>query len=249
MGKKSEKGNVIELVVIAVLVLAVVGLLVWRFAGNDTTTKTDSTTTDRAGQVKASDGDQLLDGSIDSRFGVALTFKYPKAWKIDQTYNQSAEDPTMRGGSTTLTSPSGDYVVDYAVSAGGGFGGYCSPDDEKGVYASFDYQALSGFSGVSYLETTVKNLDSITNTGGALNTAGLFRTEAAQNTKVGGSICTTYMAGIITLDEATNTELMSATITYKGMAKDKIDAATFKQAMQGTEYEQAKAILLSTSVK
>ncbi len=37
MGKKSEKGNVIEIVIIGVLVLAVAGLLVWRFIGNNNT--------------------------------------------------------------------------------------------------------------------------------------------------------------------------------------------------------------------
>lgn len=35
VGKKSEKGNVIELIIIGVLVLAVVGLIAWRFLGNN----------------------------------------------------------------------------------------------------------------------------------------------------------------------------------------------------------------------
>ena len=43
MGKKAERGNVLEIVIIAVLVLAVVGLVVWRFIdGNKTKTEDSS---------------------------------------------------------------------------------------------------------------------------------------------------------------------------------------------------------------
>lgn len=44
MGKKSEKGNVIELVIIIVLVLAVTGLLVWRFVDSNKTASTTNNT-------------------------------------------------------------------------------------------------------------------------------------------------------------------------------------------------------------
>ncbi len=43
MGKKAERGNVLEIIIIAVLVLAVIGLVVWRFIdGNNTNTEGNS---------------------------------------------------------------------------------------------------------------------------------------------------------------------------------------------------------------
>lgn len=42
MGKKSEQGNVIELVIIGVLVLVIVGLVAWRFWGGNSGSTNDS---------------------------------------------------------------------------------------------------------------------------------------------------------------------------------------------------------------
>lgn|GEM_PF-5313724 len=60
MGKKTEQGNVIELVIIGVLVLVIAGLVVWRFIGNNDASNTTESTSETA-QSAQGDGYVIID--------------------------------------------------------------------------------------------------------------------------------------------------------------------------------------------
>lgn len=67
MGKKSEQGNVIELVIIGVLVVAVIGLLVWRFVdGSKKTSDAADTSTQTAQNTQTNSETKITEQSSTS---------------------------------------------------------------------------------------------------------------------------------------------------------------------------------------
>jgi hypothetical protein len=244
MNRKYTHGNAAELVIIGVLVLAVAGLLVWKFVGGkDTTSDTSSANTTTGNSSKTNDASAstiaLVDGSIDSSFGTTLSFKYPATWKYAQTMDGTIETDGSWTQKITVTSPSGKYVVQYYVGAGGGLGGSCEPP-ETGTIASAAYQVVSGFSGMSYIEMTFQDMPSVaTNRIGAIE---LIDTKSAASVKSGSSVCDVYLHNVVKLAEEKYVQLIDASMTVT----DATTASQLKSALTGNEYEQGKAILLST---
>ncbi len=76
MGKKSEQGNVIELVIIGVLVLVIAGLVVWRFMGGSSNTTNsssqDSTTSQEAATTNSSDTKNSTSQAADPNEGYVV---------------------------------------------------------------------------------------------------------------------------------------------------------------------------------
>lgn len=244
MKQKRAQGSTIELVIIGVLVVAVAGLLVWRFMGGAVTTPNPSSDNKNT-ESPSTEGDGsastvvLVDGSIDSSFGTTLSFKYPSTWKYAQTMSGTIETEGSWMQKITLTSPSGKYSVQYHVGAGGGLGGSCAPD-EMGTIATAAYQVVAGFSGMSYTEMTYQNMPSdATNRIGAVE---LMDTAAAASVKAGSSVCEVYLHNVVKLADEKYVQLIGASM----VVADATDAGQLKSALSGTEYEQGKAILLST---
>ncbi len=100
MGKKSEKGNVIELVIIAVLVLAVVGLTVWRFV--DTSKKADEDTAKQTASETANTENAQLDAASASNEGYVVI----EDWGVKIPLSSSLKDLsyTHKKGYTLFTS-------------------------------------------------------------------------------------------------------------------------------------------------
>lgn len=241
MGKKSEKGNVIELVVIGVLVLAIVGLLVWRFTGvkDQAAVNQDQVQT---GENQAQ-STKLIVGAVDSRIGTPLTFNFPETWKKQQDYKQDPTYTYQKNDSISLTSPSGKYIVKYSVVTGGGLGGVCVPEEQVAIQ-SFDYEDLASFSGIAYMEyTTTSQTQEVDRSMSTTGAAGLYKADSVHKIKTSSSICDIYLADYLLLGNVSDNEvLLFAYIEVQGVKT----SDEFKAALTGSEYEQAKAILLST---
>lgn len=208
----------------------------------DTQSTSDTKTTTSSDTTKTTTV-ALKDGSIDASFGTRLTFKYPETWKLAQTMSGTAGTDSAWTQTTTLTSPSGKYKVGYNVGAGGGIGGSCASIDTGNV-ATVAYQAVSEFSGMSYVEITHSNMGSDT-TGSQWKAGfvGLIDSKTASSLKSGDSVCDYYLHYVTKLVDTNYVQLLQATMTVDGVST----ASELNAALSGTEYEQAKAILLSTT--
>lgn len=247
MSNKSIQRGSAHLVIVIVLVVALLGALGFIFYQNfvakhstDTTTSNSSSTSSKSStdSTTTSTAVPLVDGSIDSSFGTTLTFKYPSTWKYSQTISGTID--TALDQRITLTSPSGKYVVKYDVDARGGIGGTCVPD-ETGTIATAAYQVVPGFSGASYLEMTYQNMP--TDATNQIGVVELIDSTVASTLKAGDSVCKPYMHEIIKLADENSVYVYGATMTVS----DATTASQLKSALSGTEYEQGKAILLSTT--
>lgn len=186
---------------------------------------------------------KLVAGSINASFGVTLNFMHPESWqktsKVEGPLPLDNQSSTVE--TVTLTSPSGKYSVVYKVGAGGGLGGMCDPST-AGKYTSVTWQSLSKFSSAKYVEYTTSAAPK--GTSDYDYGAGLVRADALDKMVVGQSSCGGYMANIIPLDKSSTGQVQA--VDFSIHIKDASTADVFKAALSGTEYEQAKSILLST---
>lgn len=134
MGKKSEQGNVLEIVIIAVLALAVIGLLVWRFMDSNAKTDNDTNAPQAAQNVEAKDDRQQPDASqptnpnegyiVIDEWGVRLK---PAG---DAQYSYVKIGPDTYGFSTSVLESLGQYCT--AKEGGRGIlvrSMYAAPED------------------------------------------------------------------------------------------------------------------------
>lgn len=239
--KKSTSQGSAHVVIIVVLIVALLGALGFVFYQNFIAKKdatqdaTSASTAEKStSQTKeTSKTPALLTGSIDKGFGTPLGFSYPDTWKLESqikgpmplNYEAGATSQTI-----SITSPTAKTVVKYEIGAGGGLGGACDPAD-GGTVTDVTYQAVTGFPAASYAEYTVK---------GATWLDGrhkqLLKTDSAKAlvTGSGKTYCDVSMQNIIPLDTSRSIVLFDASIT-------KSDAGAAE------EFDQAKAILLSTT--
>lgn len=243
-----KQGSAVELIIIGILVLAVAGLLVWKFVGgtSKSTDATSSSSTKSSSSSSSTDGAAvtLINGSINSSFGTMLNFKYPSTWEYGQVTN-GVIGPTSAGQQIiSIASPSAKYTVRYDIGSQGGIGGACSPED-TGTIASIAYQDLTNFAGMSYTEITYggKMPENTVGSMAALGSVGLMDASTAHSVKVGDSLCDLAFSGVKLLREENAVNMLGAELTIEGVST--VDQ--FKMALSGAEYEQAKAILLSTT--
>lgn len=133
MGKKSEKGNAIELVIIGVLVLGIAGLLVWRFVGSNSTSQVSQSSAGSSSSSSTTSNNDatLTDVSIDNG---KVMMKVPKSWSVvktaQPTYRSYAPEGDHANETTeklVVTAPSGDVYLELENGVGG-IGGGCDPD-------------------------------------------------------------------------------------------------------------------------
>lgn len=86
MGKKSEQGNVLEIVIIAVLALALVGVLVWRFF--DTQQATTEKTADQATNKT------IADNSTDKTPSASVEINSNEGYVVIDTWGVKFKAPT-----------------------------------------------------------------------------------------------------------------------------------------------------------
>ena len=248
--KQSDRGSIVEIAIIVGLVVVVLGLTAWRIIEGNAAINNSKSESQAQESVKVPDiaatSVKLVQGSIDPGFGTKLTFSYPETWKKEALIEGPMPLNETKGNTTetiTLISPSKKYVVGYMIGANGGLGGACIPEEQP-VYTWSSYEGLSGFSGVSYLEATTSpstRSDGNVRSGWQLS---LVETTAAKKATPRTSVCELYMANVIELSSQHNVQIIGAGMkSITGVD----DADTFKAALSGDEYEQAKAILLSTS--
>ena len=232
-----------HVVIIVILIIALIGALGWIFWQNFNNKDGEkSDLSKEASAQTAKDNESTIkttEGSIDPNFGTTLTFKYPESWKYNASI--SGEKSTgMWGQTIDIASPSGKYTVTYNLNQGGGFGGTCFEED-AGKIAKLQYEELKEFKGTSYTEYTLS--DSGYADGVPASYAGLAVTAAVKDANAGSSMCKVAMAAINTLDADRTLYLMGASVSVNGAKASE----EFEAALSGKEYEQAKAILLSTT--
>lgn len=236
-------------VIIVCLVVALIGALGVVFYRNFIAkpsaegVKADTNSKDTAKEAGNTTGVKLVKGSIDSSFGTTLMFAYPETWKYGQVTDGTVGSESTWTQRITITSPSGKYTVQYYVGAGGGIGGVCLPED-TGTIASTAYENIADFSGVSYTELTYANMPAgLAGTEAAAGVVELMDSATATKLKAGDSVCDAYLHEVMKLSDAQFVQLLGATMKVNGATT----AAQLKEALSGAEYEQGKAILLSTA--
>lgn len=258
MKQLNQKGFSAVEGLIILIVLAAVGFAAFAVISRQketvqtpTVSSKTATTDTKNTEVKT----EYKEGSIDSGFGVTLGFTYPSTWKM----TSSIEGPmplNSSAGSTTqtieLSSPSGGYKVVYKIGANGGLGGACSPL-EGGKIAYLNTKPLQGFNNAAYVETFFENVAADVQNGVVTRTTtmpviSVMQTNKVSATAVQKSACNLYLANVIKLSEPNGVTLLGAKMEISNVS-DETMLETFKSKLSGAEYEQAKAILLSTSVK
>lgn len=240
VSKKSEQGNVLEIVIIAVLALALIGVLVWRFVDSNKTS-TDQTASQTTGQddsskqtasQKEAETVKLIDYALDSRVGIDVSFKYPEGWTVE---DEGFKDDSYVDHSLLLKSPSKSIHVQYMASnIPTGWGG-CG-DNESEKITMFNVFDLPNWSTVKYVEMATPG------TGGAV--VGLIRASDISTISVGSSRCDIPHLGVVLGKLGAKGIFLVARV--EGAGNSRLDTATFED---NAEYQAAKSILLSTTVK
>lgn len=242
---KGDAHTVIIICLVVVLIDALGVVFYQNFIAKSPTkgAKVDTTSKDTAKKTGDTVGVKLVNGSIDPSFGTKLTFTYPETWKYNQVMDGTVGPESTWTQRITITSPSGKYTVQYYMGAGGGIGGMCLPED-TGTIAGTAYENIAGFSGVSYTELIYANMPaSLAGTEAAAGVVELMDSATAAKLKAGDSVCDAYLHEVMKLSDTQFVQLLGATMKVNGATT----AAQLKEALSGTEYEQGKAILLSTA--
>lgn len=192
----------------------------------------------------------LVNASIDKSFDVALSFKYPSTWKYSQQMSGTIEKGGTWVQQIIVTSPTEAFEIHYQIGANGGLGGMCAPS-ESGKIATSSYIELTGFEGVSYVELAYKDVSSAAaNDISTLGFAGLIDTERAKELSPGDSVCDRYLREIISLTGDFNPNIQHNNVRVLGITLKVKDVEVYSElsdVLRGEEYEQAKAIFLSTT--
>ena len=108
MGKESEKGSVVEIVIIIVLVLALVGFVGWRVFDSMNSKKQDSQTGSSQSQSTGDASKQALKTYVSSKDGV--TFSYPENWTVTDTSNNNVVAAIVKNSAGEVVAEFGDKV-------------------------------------------------------------------------------------------------------------------------------------------
>ena len=255
--KLDQKGFSVVKSILIFFVIAVLGFaayFVWNRQKETAQTSTVPRNTVATSTKKTVSKPQSKNGSIDSGFGVMMGFKYPSTWKISSVIEGPMPLNSSEGSTTEtieLTSPSGAYKVVYKIGANGGLGGACDPED-GGKIAYLNTKPLQSFSSTVYAETFFENVVAEKRNGTVLKTTtmpsiGLMQADEVNATAVQKSACDIYLADVIKLSDANDVTLIGAKMEIYELSTGAA-LETFKSKLSGAEYQQAKAILLSTSV-
>jgi len=249
--RQQGSAHTVIIVVLVIALLAALGFVFWQ----NVIKKDSSEQTSQTGQSVAKPDSQpvptLLDASFNSAFGVATSFQYPSDWKLTRTL--TGPIPIDENGSTptreelTVTSPSGEYVVTYRMDSIGGVGGTCDLEDTPYVIGQLDYVQLDQFKGVSLNELIIKNNTSKTYT----YDVSLKRSSFSDGLSAGDRTCMTTvgLAGVLGLDKRRMFGVTAHIVSLdddKGVSKNFGSLEAVTKSFSGIEYEQTKAILLST---
>lgn len=234
----SETGSIHAVVVICLVValLCALGVIFYQqFVVSQVPASNSGSTQAHTSSSESKESVALVEGTIDSSFGTTFSYTYPETWKLSQTMTGTIEESGSWQQITKITSPSGKYTVRYDISAGGGIGGYCVPE-EAGTIGATSYEAAPHFAGMSYVELIYKDESSFFE-------VGLLDRDTATRLKVGDSVCEVAFKGIKTLSSENAVTMLRADMSVSGVH----NATELKAALSGAEYERAKAILLSTT--
>jgi len=244
--KTRGSAHIITIIVLVVALISVLGVVFYQnfIVKSKDSARDASKTTSTAANVVQQPAAKLLNASLSDGFGVKLSFDYPSDWSFSRT--TTGPLPIIERGEVTdekmtVASPSGKFSVHYRVVSTDGYGGVCVPD-ETGAYVTASYQELTKFSGISYFEATTTAMPITDDGTHSVGEMSLIKTDAAKLSVAGASVCVTGYAGMIALN-SNGITLVGPGVTIAGTKT----AEEFKAAAKGTEYEQAKAILLSTA--
>lgn len=249
MDRKHEQGSVVTVIIVitVVVLISVVGYVLlsklklvpaWRFG---------------ASSKDAAKVDDRPRATFDKSFGIDMSFRYPKTWNIDKkhsgTFPVTANTTSIE--TYTLTAPDKTYSVVYRLGAGGGVGGTCDEATAPTIVAA-DSEDVKGWLGVKFVRAITKTKD-----GKYLTKVGLMPTLFMYKLKTGQSACrfgpgTTDVPSMtlrLTLLDASihgksDMNILSS-VPSQGLATEKEARAMFS----GKTYDEAKVILLSTTLK
>lgn len=249
--RQSGSATVIIIIVLVIALLGVLGYVFWGKFSQASQTESDSKTNEPTKTTASNE--KLVTASFDKSFGIDMTFKYPKAWKIEKdqsgTFPVAANDSSIE--SFTLTSPGNEYRVVYRLGAGGGIGGTCDDESAATIIAA-DSEDVAGWSDVKYVLAVTK-----TQAGKYVSKASLVSASTIRNLKIGGSACGFGLGVTAVPSMGLDLTLLDASIRG-GKDMNIVDGTSnqgeesesdAKRLFSGSSYDEAKAILLSTSLK
>lgn len=246
MSRQSKQTGSAHIVAIAVLVVAVVGLLGYVFWTNffASTDKDDS-----VNQPEAAASLELTEKASISRHGVTLSMMYPSDW----TLKDPVDDGSEIANPSTLTSRDGDVEIAYGVRAIGPVGGTCGDNTLR--YKSTEKLSSSGT--LSYSEYISQYEP------GSLNISfGLSdqtRAEKLENTDLGNYYCDSFifnLSGVkTTLPYAGETDVAYYLVgdfpklqDEAGLVRQDVSFDDARKALDSEEARLAKAIIKSSVV-
>jgi len=253
MNLRRQNGSA-TVIIIIVLVIALLGVLGYVFLGKFSQASQSGSDSKTVEPTKTTAPNEKFEtASFDKSFGIDMHFKYPKTWKIEKDHSGafpvSANDSSIE--SFTLISPDKEYSVVYRLGAGGGIGGTCD-DESAATIVAADSKDVDGWSGVKYVLAVTK-----TQSGKYVSKASLVSASTVQNLKIGGSACE-FGLGVtavpsmdlgLTLLDASVHGSKDMNIVYGTSNQGEKSESDARQLFSGSSYDEAKAILLSTTLK
>lgn len=244
-----QKGNAhtIFIILLTIVLLGILGFVFWQnFNKNEPID-------DEKLVFKAEATPKLLAVSLNKGFMVDIAINYPENWTLERSVNGSFPI-NLENGATSETlkinSPSKKYYVKYSVGSSAGLGGMCI-EDEAGVIEQIGFDR-SGLEGTSFAKTIVTNQN-----GQFLYYAGLLDKKVEGDSKPSDSTCELFSTNLTHLadsEDGTPIYLFEASIHIEGLndpakfisGEGTTNSDEIENAFKNKEYEQAKAIVIST---
>lgn len=254
--QRSQRGSVeiIIAIVAVVLILGAVGFVFWQNMSKKTS---EPVANNQVAKTEDKPEVKKLETKINDAFGVSLSMRYPETWKLQSSIEGPVpldETKTATIETVTLTSPSAKYSVVYKIAANGGLGGTCDINDsQNGTISQFTYEAIESFAGKYFATSILKSAQGkYIGYSGIIDEGSLYPLSAI---KAGDSRCKLYLTDIIQLKKEQNVTVLDMSIHVKDMetSLNYSENVTSTQeqisaAFSGSEYDEAKAILMSTKL-
>lgn len=247
---RNQKGNA-QVIIIVALVLALLGALGFIFWQNLTAQQNTDTSGKNAQGEDTSKVKKVAMalGSFGDAFGTKVSFTYPSNWKLNrkQTGPNPANDQDVSSDAITITSPSEQVHVQYGIS-NGGRGGYCDPE-YMGTIESLSFENLENLAETSFVQLIQKEKDgTFTGMATLMLTTGQYYRPLVE-IKAGDSICDIGYRQFV----GTNKEYFTGGLFFGDINSGNVSliyqqskTSDIEKYFQGEEFEQAKAVLLST---
>lgn len=255
--KKGFNWLILIIIILVIALLSLVGLNLWKYFENNSNSNSNNTTpTPSTTTTPTPTPVSLVKFTANSGLGYTFSFSYPENWTKTESFTASDSNTGLARDKISVVSPSGKITVKYDIGYMGGLGGTCDENSAEitavGGLNSYFTNFMNGIANASVVQYMyTKN--------GVVKAVKTYISNKSEFT-INGNYCQQFLTGIVALTPKTekdggnywsgiwSTDVISTDVQNSdGTMKDNIKTTDIDTVRLSQEYQQAKAILVSSA--